>query len=356
MDTLKEKKKFTFTASGGGARVIPSLPGAFLAFEQAEVEFDIVGGVSGGFLPGLLWRAGYRAEVVAKLAIETNFANLLNLRTSIWGLIRAELFRRVYERTLPPEGVFGTHKLGEFLQRLVPAMPEGCFTVAVAPKQTRNVPLVFCQKGVFEGQENGSYETLSDLPAPVGLVVRATSAIPGILEPIDFETNGKRMLLFDGMLTPEGRTQISPITHLFGFSRDSVIVFDVGEESDNWLTRIQDWLYRLTCRECYFPKCLAEHTEGIVVIRPHIVGIASVQFRVNEFRKLLALLSGYEATMKMLDQMGLLTVECRNLAKSILADTAALKEQTSWKSDKVRAAMMKKLLAEYGMFELNELN
>lgn len=352
MKAVKEKKSYAFTASGGGARVIPSLPGAFLAFEQAGVEFDLVGGVSGGFLPGLLWRAGYPAKAVARLAIETNFAKLLNLRTSIWGLIRAELLRRVYERTLPPEGVFGTHRLGEFLQRLVPQMPEGCFAVAVAPRQTRNVPLVFCHKGVFEGKEDGSYEVLTDSSAPVGLIARATSAIPGILEPIDFETDGKRMLLFDGMLTPEGRTQISPITGLFGIKRDDVIVFDVGEEAPNWLTRIQDWLYRLTCRECYFPKGLAEHTDGIVVIRPRVTGIASVQFGVTEFQKLLALLAGYEATIDVLDEMGLLTPHCRGFARSVLSDAEALIEQTKWTRTAARVEQMKELLADYEMYEI----
>ncbi len=351
MKTEKEKKKYNFTASGGGARVIPSLPGALLAFEQAGIEFDVVGGLSGGFLPVLLWRGGYKAKVVARLAIETNFASLLTLRSSLLGLLRAELLKRVYERTLPPDGIFGSHKLGEFFEGLVPELPDGCFTVAVAPRQSRNVPIVFTHQGVYEGTENGGYDLITSKPAQVRLIVRATSAIPGILEPIDYETESKRMMLFDGMLTAEGRCQISPITNLFGFERKTIIAFDVPE-GVSWLTKLQDWLYHLTCRECYFPKSAADHTQGILVISPNITGIASVQFKVTQYPKLLALLAGYEAAITTLDQAGLLSPENRNFAKSVLADARALDKLTRWTGTEERIRRMKKLLADYDMYDI----
>jgi predicted acylesterase/phospholipase RssA len=374
MDKKNEKKKHNLTSTGGGARVVPSLVGAILFFEMFDIEPELLVGVSGGFLPLLLWRAGYSGRFLARLMTETTFSSKLIAKTSIFGWLKAELLRRVWERTLPTTGILDSGPLGQFFADLVlqkqknngivsadavkPKWPSGCVTVAAATQYLRRVTVVFTDKGVCEQKEDGSFELLSNNPADVEFAVRATTAIPGFIEQLDYKVNNRHLKLFDGGFTSEGPCVVSPITGLFGHDEDTIIVFNVGAEETTWLTKLQDLVYKFVCAECYIPKAPDGHTDGLKVIAPKIRKISSVGFKVKPYRKLSALMAGFEASLQTFEEAGLLCEEDRLKARSIVAEARALHRRTWWTRwcfcGTLRTRWMKELLARRGMYEMAE--
>lgn len=55
----------TLSVSGGGARVISTICGGLLAFEQFGLEFDLIVALSGSFGPAASWKHGTRASKLA---------------------------------------------------------------------------------------------------------------------------------------------------------------------------------------------------------------------------------------------------------------------------------------------------
>ena len=366
------KKHFrAATLCGGGARAVSPLPGFILACEQVGFEPEVVVGMSGAFLATILKRAGYKGPFIARLTTETPFISLLTRKASIWGLIKAELFRRIYEHNPPRHGAFGSHRFGIFFSRMVPKMPKGCVTLAVAAKESTNMPILFTDKAVHRGKFNdegkfiGAYELISNSAAPVDVIVRSVPAIPGVLESITWDTpeQDKQFILYDGGIGPEGHCVISPLLSLYGMERETIVAFDVGEDKPNLLTWLQDRVYKFFCDECYFPRSPEQQIEGITVVSPKIRGISSLQFKVGEYLKLWAILTGYDATMQVFHDAGW---ETPSTWKLVMAEASALHQKTRWerKLDQffqrfglrlpffTYVKRMKELLARHGMYEL----
>ncbi len=361
------------TASGGGARVITSIIGAILAFEQAGIGsdwFELVVALSGS-LPALgAWKHGTPGPVLARRGVEKKFVSLLTRKTSILGWLWSIARNRVSEPVFPNTGIWDTEPLGEYFASLIEDQwPRGLVTAAVTALYQKRTLVLFGEFGVKEQTPDG-YELLLSMDEMHKLgrsmakeAMRYTVTIPGIIKPLLFESPKRKYFLFDGVFSEEGPFLKRPILDpkLFGYSPDQLLVFTVGEdEGSDWtiVSPLQDFLYKVICQLCFVPKCPEGQKDGLLVISPNIMEFSSVNFWVGEYTKLLALLKGYEATVETLNKGGLLTPAMFAKATRIIAETRALHRRYRWMKwfflNNWRARKMKELLARHGMYDLGE--
>lgn len=360
----KVRKFKALSVSGGGARVISTICGGLLAFEQFGLEFDLIVALSGSFGPSASWQYGFRASKLATQSVQTRFISLLHWETTVLGWLWATACRRVSERVFPESGIFGTERLGEYFAHLVPAWPKGLATASVTSLFNKRRLILYSDRGIFEQTDDGFELLISEKEmrqsgrSQVGEAARATMGIPGFCTPTRLQTPQRDLLVFDGVFSAEGPYLIDPIVHggMFGYKRDEILVFNVTEEDSGWLTDVQDFLYWVICRECYLPPSPPGHKEELTIITPDVTGFSAVNFWVSEYDKLRALIKGYEATVQVLFDNDQITVEQHQKAQSIVAEFRSLQRRTWWMRfglKRWRAAKMKELLARHGMFELD---
>lgn len=357
-------KEINLTIGGGGARVLPAAAGCVLALKKAGIKIKTAGGVSGGFLVAILVMHGIAAARIARMAVEIVFLRMLTMR-SFLGLLKAQIFRKINEHLLPIEAVFGSLPLGEFFEKIVGILPKNCWAVSVHGNHGSEYnlrPYVLTSDGVFEQRDDLTYQKVS-LGAPsVSMTVRSTCAIPGIIEPIQHTTESRALLLFDGMLTPEGRCPINPILHHYGEERSSILAFDVGEEDPSFMGWLQDRVYEFWCKKCYTELSATNKPENkdIMSVRPRISGIGSIQFGVKPLPKLRAVLNGYLETMRVLVQHGMadekLLEEARSIDEQMEAIRLRYKADRSiwfWRKKALMAEDVKRLFAKYELYDLS---
>lgn len=352
---------YNLVIGGGGARVMPSAAGALCAIKRAGLNIETGGGVSGGFLVAVLFMSGLAPRDLVKVAVETVFQKLLSMRSLI-GMFRAQIFRKVNERLLPLEAVFGSEKLGTWFQQRVGAMPERCWTVGVHGNHGSEYnlrPYLFTSEGIFEQRDDYTYQCVSQAALPVGTIVRITCAVPGIIEPIQVNCESRALCLFDGMLTPEGRSPINPILSHYHKPRSAVIAFDVGEEAPTFLTWLQDRVYEYWCKRCYTELSAVNKAENrdIIAIRPRVAQIASTQFRVQQLPKLEAAVEGYVTAMQTFVDAHLVDRSLLEEAKVIEAGVAEIKDQCGkdpslwwWQRKRCATERIKAYLAQQGLY------
>lgn len=356
---------------GGGTPVIPIGVGVELAFQHAGLRpnmpkepgkprLNIVSGNSGGAMVAMPWCAGLDAAELAPMAIEKNFRRLLKLRGHWWDVLRAELMRKVYERTMPPEGVFGTAKLGQYFENLVPTIPPNYYAVATWPKEKLNAPVVITAEGCYLGRElneDGSwiYELVDPRPLSVAQTIRCTGALPGILESIHVEIGGQQMELVDGGLVA-GANMIGPMLDIYKQPRSSIIVVDSsarGQEGKplEWLVEAaQEFLYALLCEWCYMPKNSVESTAGCRHITPEW-RFGSIEFGKGPWPKLLTLIYGYKAAFETLDSMGVIEPAARLRMQAVLDGIANCIKYSFGQSQDRRARRMIAFLIDMRMYK-----
>lgn len=354
----------TLSVSGGGARVISTICGGLLAFEQFGIEFELIVALSGSFGPAASWQYGTRASKLAVRAVETKFISLLHWEKSVPGWLWAIACRRVSERVFPESGIFGTEKVGEYFASLVPCWPRGLATASVTSLFNKRRLILYTDRGIFEQTESG-FELLISLEdmvaagrSQIGEAARATMGIPGFCTPQRLQTPRRDMLVFDGVFSSEGPYLIDPLVHkgMFGYKRPEILVFNVTEEDSGWITNVQDFLYWVICRECYIPSSPPGHKEDLSIITPDVRGFSAVNFWVGEYEKLCALMKGYQATAKVLFDSGEITAAQFESAQSIVSGFRALQKRTWWMKlfgmKKWRVEKIKEYLASHGMYEL----
>lgn len=356
---------------GGGAPAISVGVGVQLSCQHAGLRpnvprvpgkpwLNVVSGNSAGAMVTMPWCAGWDAAELAPMAIEKNFQRLLKLRGHWWDVLRAELMRKVYEKTMPPEGVFGTTRLGQFFQDIVPEIPLGYYAVATWPKEKLNVPVVITADGCYVGRklnEDGSwtYELADPRPLTVAQTIRCTGALPGILESLDVEIGGQQMELVDGGLVA-GANMIGPLLDIFHRPRSSIIVVDSSVNGQNLklLERLIDWvqelLYALFCEWCYMPRNSVESTAGCRHIRPKWK-FGSIDFGKGPWPKLLTLAFGYMGAFETLDSMGLIEPAAKTRMQAVIKGMTSCIKYSRGQSQSVRAARMIGFLTDMGMYK-----
>jgi NTE family protein len=169
MPLFRKKKTLGLALGGGGARGLAHI-GVLKVLEQEGFRADCVAGTSVGSLIGALLCCGYTWEQMHELARSTNWSDLVSI-------------------VVPKMGLINTHKLERLVDRLA-----GGRSIEDLPIPFRAVAV-----DITRGEEVVLKRGL------VSRAVRASSAIPGIFEPVRWEGR----LVVDGGLLANVPTHVA---------------------------------------------------------------------------------------------------------------------------------------------------
>jgi predicted acylesterase/phospholipase RssA len=301
----------------GGSRAILTGLGATLAIKLFGIKsWSTIGGISGGAIPALLLADNADPLKILETTMSLDFLKLLRPSKGDGGPLR--MFATELDGTrsaahkfivrLLRRGMRHTDGLGELIESQVKAWPESFWTMAV----TENSHIMFTSTGVYEYGFDGSYTVLSDEPAPLSLAIRATCAIPGLLEAVPY----KDRFLFDGALSPLGACPASIVhNHFMGAHGTIVRVASSGKDSrkNNFLARVGR---KLLCQDSGRIE-FVDDGKADINISAHVADVHAMRFRLTEGQKMAGLLAGFNATVLELSQHGAVFQEGLNpLAKA----------------------------------------
>jgi predicted acylesterase/phospholipase RssA len=285
----------------GGTRAFLNGAGAIYACHLAGVtNWATVGGVSGGSIPALLAAAGIPPREIVRHSVNTDFTELLKQTDTI--TLRS-VTRRLFGKATPRlrDGIVSSAGLGDHLEQVVQGRwPEKFWTMAVAGKRL----YLFTADGVFL-YHKGRCRQLTSTPAPIGLAIRASCAVPGIIESIEF----LGVSLFDGALTRYGECPTEMASMHFGAKVEDIIAIDLhrraGTRREQFVEMIARGLsgtLRQRPGSAYVPK-------GGLVVRTEMEKFHSLDFNLPVERKQSALLAGFRQTCMELSLSGQLSSE-----------------------------------------------
>jgi len=308
-----------YLISAGGSRAILAGCGSVFACHLAGLEFESIGGVSGGSLPAVLYASGMSTARLLECALDVDFRDKCVSTAGKWETMLAIIMKEYHEH---PEnrnayGVMETGKLAEYIDALVPTWPEKFWTMAVdGDKQ-----IVFNKKGIFEYAADGKCTQLASDPGKVGFAIQATCAIPGITKPPRL---GKRYL-YDGAFSKYGICPVGlPIAH-FGIKPWQIIGMSVGEDKIKGMIGFVRKLWQ----KAWGIKpdtSWGSHTEGVLDIHPMVEHIHALRFDLSSDEKWLAILDGFNKTVLELAAAGLLKGEKLHKALILLSSLPKLKD------------------------------
>lgn len=287
----------------GGSRAILASAGFIYGLHKCGLsDFATVGGVSGGSLPSLMYAAGINPGKMVQLAVDIDFSSMLTRRGNIFQMFLAFLLKERLAQTRPRNAVLGSEKLESFINDLVPVWPEKYWTMAVAGK----TQVVFTAKGVFQYLHDGSSRQVSDKPAPLGLAVAASCAVPGIIEPKLY----KDIYLFDGALSWDGQCPVGVVVRDMGAKPHQVVACDVGDRQGGMSEFVNNF-WRFFCgRNCVWPEDERDPAifaaQGSMVVTPQVNKFASLQFTLTPEQKWGAVMAGFAETVTSLWKAGLI--------------------------------------------------
>lgn len=299
----------------GGSRAILGCAGAILGFHRTGLkEWKTLGGISGGSITSLMLAVGMTPAEIVQTAVDLDFASLLTKRTNPLFILIAFLLQERYAYTRPRSAVMGSEKLGAFLEAKVNQWPEGYWTMAVAGR----TQLLFTADGVFQCLNDGTKRVISNVPAPIGLAVRASCAVPGIIEAIPY----KETLLFDGALSWDGQCPIGVVHKHYEADYKQIFACDVSEREEEDSPNFAAAFWKLFCgQNCVFVEEDKDiyywQAQGVTVAHPSITSFKSLQFTLTTEQKWLAVMAGFSSAIEQLWLTGKIT-------------TAQLKENLSY--------------------------
>jgi predicted acylesterase/phospholipase RssA len=331
----------------GGSRAILATSGAILACHQAGLsKWRTLGGASGGSIPTFMLAAGVQPAQLVRMTIEMDFASKLTRHASIFKILLAYLMKDRYEKTRPRHGVLSSEKLGEFIDSFTTTWPENYWTVAAVGK----TQWLFKSDGIYEYTAEGM-RRLTDTPPPVGLAVRASCAIPGIIDAVPYKLGDRVRYLFDGALGIDGRCPIGVVKRNFGQPAARIIACDVGEDRKGKHEKRIRRMWKLICGE----GCLSEpegetprHAEGVVLVKAKVTSVRSLQFTLSRDQKWEAVMSGYAGAVPQLAAAGLLSGAKLSAAEEICRSFQALLKEELAEGE--LANRIEKLLAGHGLY------
>ncbi len=345
-DPERSPALYNLVVSSGGSRAILAGAGTIVACHLAGItQFRTVGGVSGGSIPTALLASGIAAPKLLRHAMAVDFSELVDWEAGIFGSVLAFLKKDFYEqvRNRPVNGILNTEKLGAFIESFSPTWPENFWTMAAAG----NSQIVFTKDGVFEFTADGKRITLSDKPAPLGLAIRASCTIPGIISAVQF---GDRYL-FDGALTRDGICPVGVKIRHFGFIPGNTIACCVGEEFMNGIAGYLRRLWRSLFGGDSTPEWGPE-TGGVIEVHPHFNHINALSFKLSEDDKWLAVVLSFRETVIHLADQGVLTGEARKKAFAMLAELRCVRQMKPASQDKPQllASKAAQVFLQHGLY------
>jgi len=281
----------------GGTRSLVTGMGATLALKIAGLKsWSTIGGISGGSIPAILMASKLSPLTSLEKILACDFSQLFQ-PSERGGADPAAAFAAVQEGERTPthkfvarvlrKGMMHTDKLGELIESQVKTWPESFWTMA----SSESSHVVFTSTGVYEYGFDGSYNVLSDEPAPISLAIRATCAVPGLLEAVEY----RGRYLFDGALSPYGDKPVAWVReHFLGDEGLIVSCFSTGKDS-----RKNSFLLNLGRRFlCFNASRVAPCDKAADInINPHVPELNALRFKMTEAQKQLGMLAGFNATM-----------------------------------------------------------
>jgi predicted acylesterase/phospholipase RssA len=322
-------RKFVWVGGAGGSRAILADAGALMLLYLAGIEIGDGIGISGGSIPIFALKAGVHPLKLGELAVGVDFQSLVPRHATPLHIFIAFLLRDRFEYTRPKKGVFGSENLGVYVRDLsrqlglveadgTPIWPKGFKTMSVVAR----TQIICDENRVIQALRNGQVRVLSDKPMPIDIAIRATCAVPGIIDAVPW--NGR--YLFDGALTWDGQCPVVlPIRHWDAKAED-IIGCDVGDEQHRFAGAFR-WFWSLVCGgHCVDhegPKTPVP--DEVIMIRPNVWSVRSLQFNLTTEQKWQAVLSGFQEAAIQLARVGLLTGDAKKRAFSICMDIEKLK-------------------------------
>ncbi len=335
--------EFNLVCGSGGSRAILGSSGAILACHLAGISnWRTLGGASGGSIPTALLAAGVHPTKIVHLTIELDFASLLTKHATLLQIFIANFLKDAYEMSRPARGVMGSEKLGKFIENFAPVWPKTYWTVAAAGRSQ----LLFTAEGVFEYNTDGMRQ-ISREPAPLGLAVRASCAVPGMIDAVRF---GER-LLFDGALSIDGRCPIGVVKRNLKQAPETIIACDVGEDETR-SARVMRRFWKVVCgsgclREAEGP--LPRQADGVVLIKPAPMKFRSLKFTLSRDQKWAAVMAGFIGAVEQLEKKALLKGDSLAKAREICRSFREIHSARRRKKGQL-ANRMESLLKSHGLY------
>lgn len=305
---------FNLVISSGGSRAILGGAGAIAGLDLAGItEWQSIGGISGGSIPALMLAGGATPSTLIKRAMECDFRSLVERKAGIVGTIIAFLMKERNEvrNPRPVEGIISTEKMAEFIDSFHPTWPEKFWTVAASGTSQ----IMFTADGVHEYRADGAIIQLSDKPASVGLAIRATCTIPGIISAVKFGDH----YLYDGAHSKDGLCPVGIPIRYFGAPANKTIACCLGDEFSTGVIgvarRFWRWVWSVPADPDWGPE-----TRGVISVRPKITHIHALKFTLSQDQKWLAVLLGFRATVYRLHREGLLKGERLEKVNALLRE------------------------------------
>lgn len=290
----------------GGSKAVLAGAGAIIALELAGLKnYATIGGASGGSIPAALLASGADAPTILSHALQTDFSSLLTPKTGKLGQLLALLMKYRYEQTRPEGGAFSSEKLGAFVSAIAKSWPEKYWTVASANQGF----VLFTNNGAHRFGVGTAAVQVANEPVPVGIAVRASCAIPGVIDAVGFQGEP----LFDGAFTEFGECPVDLPPRHFGVKKSDVFAIDISEEiikKNRWL-RI---LFHIFCGG----KCVSidavhpEENDGLMLAQPLIRGFHAMEFKLNLDQKWHAVVEGFISSVDALERGNRIPAENRD--------------------------------------------
>lgn len=213
-------------ALGGGVMRGMAHIGVLEALEKASIPVHMVAGTSSGSIVAALYASGYSPAEMREIALQVRPKDVLDYKSSVLFFLMEEALRNIFpwlwKRKNPRLGLMKGKKLTAFMERLLGRknqLHQTGIKLAITAVDVRDGTLV-----VFREQP-GAHRTI--LPPedsvlvgkPLPLAIRASTAVPGIFEPVRL---GERILV-DG-----GVRENVPAYVLRQMGADFIIAVDVG--------------------------------------------------------------------------------------------------------------------------------
>lgn len=347
--------------SSGGSRAILAGAGTILACDHAGIKnWKSIGGISGGSLPTVLYSAGHDARTSVKIALDVDFSSLLTRRGNILKILFAYLMQSRYEKTRPKKGVLSSEKVGVYVEEQVQlAGTDGWPALYWTQCGVEDGVLVYTATGIHHIKRTGSYRLLMSEPGPLGIAVRGSCAVPGIIDAVPVQIGKDNFWLHDGVLSPEGRTPVSVPERFFGARPDQIIVCDVGEGDGSRHTKkttsmiFWRWFCGKLCIPEFYPEPLDEK-DGYIICEPTVTNFKSLQFTLTRDQKWQAVMSGYMGAVIALEKAKLLTGDALVAAKQICAKFEVIVTDCEARKKTIKAgeltARTEELLKSFGLW------
>jgi len=307
-DTNHTQRDVNLLIGTGGSRAILFGTGVVLALSQANFrKFRSIGGVSGGSMPASLIATNPDASALLKEVLKTDFDKLVTRRVSLLQFLAQVIRDR--KPIDPPErvGALDATLMGQYFDTNVPDWPKLFWTMALSHQKQ----VVLTRDGVMYEQDGGVLTTISKQALSVSAAIRATCAVPFLLDPVPWiDDGGEEHLLIDGGYSPEGRCPMSVPERLFALDDSCLVVVNVGEDRSH-LHRMLDKVFDTQWKDekvvtAELPDPAPANYERIVV-RPALPISGSFKFKLSQREKWQMILSGYMSAVEAFEKHGLLS-------------------------------------------------